>query len=84
MASRRPGAAPMKRNPRQEQAAQTPLRRYFQEDNNHVFFLEGEEAAYHFLADVLDTFHAYGEVYVSQRLGTSRSDDQSYSGHFRF
>ena len=34
-----------------------------------MFFLEGEEAAYHFLADVLDTFHAYGEVYVSQRLG---------------
>lgn len=64
-----PRGLPMKRNPRQEQAAQTPLRRYFQEDNNHVFFLEGEEAAYHFLADVLDTFHAYGEVYVSQRLG---------------
>lgn len=64
-----PQALPVKRNPKQEQAAQAPLRRYFQEDNNHVFFLEGEEAAYQFLADILDTFHAYGEVYVSQRLG---------------
>ena len=45
----------------------------------------GGEAAYHFLADVLDTFHAYGEVYVSQRLGDEADpDDQSYSGHFRF
>ena len=24
---------------------------------------------YDFLTDVLDTFHSYGEVYVSQRLG---------------
>lgn len=59
----------MKRNVRQEQAAQDPLRRYFQEDSNGVFVMEKEEAMYDFLTDVLDTFHSYGEVYVSQRLG---------------
>lgn len=59
----------VKRNVRQEQAAQDPLRRYFQEDSNGVFVMEKEEAMYDFLTDVLDTFHSYGEVYVSQRLG---------------
>ena len=63
-----PRDLPVKRNVRQEQAAQNPLRRYFQEDNNGAFVMEKEEAMYDFLTDVLDTFHNYGEVYVSQRL----------------
>lgn len=58
----------VKRNIRQEQAALDPLRRYFQEDDRGSFLIESEGAIYDFLTDVLDTFHSYGEVYVSQRL----------------
>lgn len=74
----------VKRNVRQEQAAQDPLRRYFQEDSNGIFVMEKEEAMYDFLTDVLDTFHSYGEVYVSQRLGDKQIRAlQPHGGDFR-
>ena len=59
----------VKRNARQEQAALAPLRRCLQEDRAGFFFLEGENEIFDFLTETLDSFHAYGEVYVSQRLG---------------
>lgn len=59
----------IKRNVKTEQAALQHLQQYFREQGRSGFFLmEDEEAQYGFLTETLDSFHTYGEVYVSDRL----------------
>lgn len=57
----------IKRDVRTEQVAAASIRKFFQEEQGG-FFLEGEDAVFSFLTEELDSFHRYGEVYISDRL----------------
>lgn len=57
----------IKRDVRTEQISVALAEKYFLEVDEG-FFLEGEDEVFTFLPESLDSFHQYGEVYISDRL----------------
>ena len=56
----------IKRDVRTEQLARAAAQRYFPAEDGYR--MEDEDAVFSFLTETLDSFHGYGEVYISDRL----------------
>ena len=61
----------VRRNRKEESRAILFAQHYFQKQGEQ-FILQGEDAAYAFLTDSIDTFRQQGEVYFSERLTRRR------------